>query len=45
MAVSIAGKTWGVFMAAGPFTNGRFGILMQSENQALQLQRMLIPPG
>jgi hypothetical protein len=45
MAVSIAGKTWGVFMTAEPFTNGQFGILVQSENQALQLQRILIPPG
>lgn len=44
MAVSTAGKTWGVFMTAGPFTNGQFGILVQSENQALQLQRILIPP-
>jgi hypothetical protein len=45
MAVSTAGKTWGVFMTAGPFTNGQFGILVQSENQALQLQHILIPPG
>jgi hypothetical protein len=45
MAVSTAGNTWGVFMTAGPFTNGQFGILVQSENQALQLQRILIPPG
>ena len=45
MAVSTAGKTWGVFMTAGPFTNGQFGILVQSENQALQLQRILILPG
>lgn len=45
MAVSTAGKTWGVFMTAAPFTNGQFGILVQSENQALQLQRILIPPG
>ena len=45
MTVSIAGKTWGVFMTAGPFTNGQFGILVQSENQALELQRILIPPG
>jgi hypothetical protein len=44
MAVSTAGKTWGVFMTAGPFTNGQFGILVQSENQALQLQRILLPP-
>jgi hypothetical protein len=45
MAVSTAGKTWGVTLTAGPFTNGQFGILVQSENQALQLQRILIPPG
>lgn len=45
MAVSIAGKTWGVFMTAAPLTNGQFGILVQSENQALQLERTLIPPG
>jgi hypothetical protein len=45
MAVSTAGKTWAVTFTAGPFTNGQFGILVQSENQALQLQRILIPPG
>lgn len=45
MAVSTGGKTWGVFMTAGPFSNGQFGIMVQSENQALQLQRTLIPPG
>ena len=44
MAVSTAGKTWGVFMTAGPLTNGQFGILVQSENQALRLQRILLPP-
>jgi len=45
MAVSTAGKTWGVFMTGGPFTSGQFGIMVQSENQALQLQRILIPAG
>jgi hypothetical protein len=45
MAISIAGKTWGVTLTAGPFTNGQFGILVQSESQALQLQHLLIPPG
>jgi hypothetical protein len=45
MAVSTAGKTWGVFTTGGPFTSGQFGILVESENQALQLQRILIPPG
>lgn len=43
MAISTAGKTWGVTLMGGPFTNGQFGILVQSENQALQLQRILIP--
>ena len=45
MAISIAGKTWGVFVTGGPFTSGQFGIMVESENQALQLQRILIPPG
>lgn len=45
MTVSTAGQTWGVFMTAEPLTNGQFGILVQSENQALQLQRTIIPPG
>ena len=44
LAISTASKTWAVTLTAGPFTNGQFGILVQSENQALQLQRILIPP-
>ncbi len=45
LAISTVGKTWGVTLTGEPFTNGQFGILVQSENQALQLQRILIPPG
>ena len=44
LAISTAAKTWGVTLTAAPFTNGQFGILVQSENQAFQLQRILIPP-
>lgn len=44
MAISTAGKTWGVTVTAGPLTNGRFGIWVQSKNQVLQLQRELLPP-
>ena len=44
MAISTAGQTWGVTLTAGPFTNGQFGIWVQSKNQVLQLQRELLPP-
>jgi hypothetical protein len=42
LAIIVAGKTWGAPNVAGPFT-GRFEIPAQSANQALQLQRTLIP--
>ncbi|HEY2640244.1 MAG TPA: hypothetical protein VGI66_10235 [Streptosporangiaceae bacterium] len=42
LAIIVAGKTWGVPNVAGPFT-GRFEIPTQSANQALQLQRTLVP--
>jgi hypothetical protein len=42
LAVIVAGKTWGVPNVAGPFTD-RFEIPAQSANQALELQRTLIP--
>jgi hypothetical protein len=44
MAISTAGQTWGVILTAGPFTNGQFGIWVQSKSQVLQLQRELLPP-
>jgi hypothetical protein len=44
MAISTAGKTWGVTLMGGPLTNGQFGIWVQSKSQVLQLQRILLPP-
>jgi hypothetical protein len=44
VAISTAGKTWEVTMTAGPFSNGQFGMWMQSKSQILQLQRILTPP-
>ena len=43
LAISIAGTTWSVGFSAAPLTNGRFQIMTQSKNQALQLQRTLVP--
>ena len=43
LAISIAGTTWAVVMTAAPLTNGRFVFMTQSKNQALQLERTLIP--
>ena len=45
MAISIAGKTWAVTIVAGPLTNGQFGIWVQSESQALQLEHELLQAG
>jgi hypothetical protein len=42
MAIIVAGKTWGVPTVVNPFTGG-FEIQAQNANQALQLQRTLIP--
>jgi len=43
VAISIAGTTWAVEMTGAPLTNGRFVLMTQSKNQALQLQRTLVP--
>jgi hypothetical protein len=43
VAFSIAGTTWAVVMTGAPLTNGRFVLMTQSKNQALQLQRTLVP--
>ena len=43
IAISIAGTTWAVPMTSAPLTNGRFQLITQSKNQALQLQRTLVP--
>jgi hypothetical protein len=42
--ISVAGKTWEIPEALQPLTDGRFAIVLQSRNQALQLQRILVPP-
>jgi hypothetical protein len=42
LAIIVAGKTWGAPNVVGPFT-GQFEIPAKSANQALQLQRTLIP--
>ncbi len=42
LATIVAGKTWGVANLVGPFTGG-FEIPARNANQALQLQRTLIP--
>lgn len=42
LATIVAGKTWGVANVEGPFT-GQFEIPARNANQALQLQRTLIP--
>jgi hypothetical protein len=43
LAISISGTTWAVVITAAPLTNGRFVFMTQSKNQALQLQRTLVP--
>lgn len=42
--ISVAGKTWSLPEALAPLTGGRFQIVLPSRNQALQLQRILVPP-
>jgi hypothetical protein len=43
LAISIADTTWDVVLTAPPLTNGRFIIMMPSKDQALQVQRTLVP--
>ncbi len=43
IAISVAGTTWAVPMTSAPLTNGRFQIITESKDQALQLQRTLVP--
>jgi hypothetical protein len=43
LAISIAGTTWAVVMTPAPLTSGQFVFMTQSKNQALQLQRTLVP--
>jgi hypothetical protein len=43
--ISVAGKTWGVPIAAAPATQGQFSIILPTQKLALQLQRILVPSG
>jgi hypothetical protein len=39
--ISVIGKTWGLPMTQVPITNGWFTIMLPSQNEVLQLQRIL----
>lgn len=43
--ISVDGKTWALPMAMGPLTHGQFEIVLPSQNQADELQRILVPSG
>ena len=43
--IGVAGRTWLLPRVLRPFTSPRFEIAFPSENQALQLQRLLVPSG
>jgi hypothetical protein len=44
-AISVAGRTWILLGYATPSAGGEFDVTLPSRNQALQLQRMLVPSG
>jgi hypothetical protein len=44
LAIIVAGQTWGMPLTRQPLTQGQFVILMQSRNEALQLQHLLLKP-
>jgi hypothetical protein len=41
LSISVAGRTWLLPVPVQPFTDSRFAIPLQSENQAVQLQQIL----
>jgi hypothetical protein len=43
--ISVAGKTWALPMQLAPITHGGFTIMLPSQDEALQLQRILSSPG
>jgi hypothetical protein len=45
LSISVADRTWLLPRVLRPFTSPRFEIAFPSENQALQLQRLLVPSG
>lgn len=44
MDITVAGKTWALPLAMAPLTGGQFEIALPSSKQALQLERILVPP-
>jgi hypothetical protein len=42
IAITVAGKTWGVPLTEQPLTHGQFEIAVPTKNQVLQLQRTLL---
>jgi hypothetical protein len=42
LAIIVGGQTWGMPITLQPLTHGEFVLDMQSKNEALQLQRLLI---
>lgn len=44
-AISVAGRTWILLGYSTPSTGREFEVTLPSRNQALQLQRMLVPSG
>jgi hypothetical protein len=44
IAIIVAGQTWGIPFTNQPLTNGQFVIAAMNQAQALQLQRLLVPP-
>jgi hypothetical protein len=45
LSISVAGRTWLLPRVLQPFTSAHFEIAFPGRNQALQLQRLLVPPG
>jgi hypothetical protein len=45
LAVNVAGKTWSAPEVLAPFPGRQFQIALPSRSQALQLYRILVPPG
>ncbi len=43
--ISVAGKTWAAPQVIKPFPGRQIQIFLPSRNQALQLRRILVPPG
>ena len=45
LAVNVAGRTWSAPQVVGPFSGQQLQITLPTRSQALQLYRILVPPG